>query len=180
MLVMVGLAMCAGAGVGVLWTLIAPTVTAVVGESSITLTEHQSGRMFGREGILGLLSAGAGIASAVAARGWLHRAGPFAVLALAVSGFLGSVVAWRTGVWLGPDPVETLTGLTVSGTVPLPFELRSYGILLVWPIAAVFVTLWMLALAPARPEHADDTAVPVTPGGIDAARGDQAVPTSMP
>lgn len=131
---------------GLLWLGLAPAVEATYGARP---TEAQLDRIFGAEAVFAAVMTVAGVASAALGRGWLRRAGPFAVVGLVVAGLVGSIVAWRVGVWAGPDPVESLTELTAGDAVRLPLVLRSYGLLLVWPIAASFVTLWIATLSTA-------------------------------
>ena len=65
---------------------------------------------------------------------------------VAVGGLLASVVAWRVGVWLGPDEAGAVAA-AVGSQAELPLRLRASGLLLVWSIASVFVVLWTTALA---------------------------------
>lgn len=170
----IGLLLLGGVVLGVGWVLIAPTVQGVVVEGGIALSELESARIFDAEGVFAVIVVAAGAATAVLASRWLRRAGALAVLTLAVGGLLASVVAWRVGVWFGADPVETTGGaLSIGSTIALPLRLRTASILLLWPIATVFVTLWMTVLErDAAPEGSPDTARP------DTARPGQVAPAS--
>jgi hypothetical protein len=64
------------------------------------------------------------------------RVGP--LVGLAIGGAVGAVVAWRTGVLLGPGPlVETAKGLPAGTTFHGPLDVSALGVLLAWPMAAV-------------------------------------------
>jgi hypothetical protein len=60
------------------------------------------------------------------------------LLALVAGGGVGAVVAWRTGVLLGPDDVEsTAKGLPVGSHFHGPLDVSALGVLLAWPMGAV-------------------------------------------
>jgi hypothetical protein len=145
--VAIGLLLLAGVVLGVGWVLVAPTVEGVVVDGGIALSEQESARIFDTEGVFAVIVAAAGVATAILASRWLRRTGALAVVTLSVGGLLASVVAWRVGVWFGADPVEvTAAGLPVGSTAALPLRLGTTSMLLLWPIATVFVTLWMAVL----------------------------------
>lgn len=147
-LLAVGAAIPAGVALGLLWVALAPPVQATFGSRP---TEAQLGRVFAGEAVFATVMVVAGAVSAALATGWLRRAGPLAVLGVVLAGLVGSVVAWRVGIWAGPNPVETRTGLRAGDSVRLPLVLHSPGLLLVWSITAAFVTLWIATLSTTRP-----------------------------
>lgn len=160
MLVLAGLVVGAG------WALVAPTAEGVVGAAQIGLAEAQWPKFFAAEGLFAVTALGAGAVTAVLARHWLPRGGAVAVLTLAVGGVLASIVAARVGVWLGPEPIVAPADGAQALAVELPLRLRTSAMLLLWPIATVFVVLWLSVLGrdpdPAVPTSA---AVPARPTG---------------
>lgn len=60
------------------------------------------------------------------------------LVALAVGGVLGSLVAWRLGHLLGPGALEaTARGLRTGARFEAPLDVSAYGVLLAWPMGAV-------------------------------------------
>jgi len=93
--------------------------------------------------VFAVLGAGCGVVAAIVVRRWLRELGWPVVAALAVGGALASLVAWRVGVWLGPDDPTGLT--TATGVLAeQPLRLHADGLLLVWSIASVLVALLTL------------------------------------
>lgn len=152
-LVVVGVLLAAGVLLGVVWSLVAPTVVFTAGEDGLRDLSFQSGRFFIAEGLYGVLAAGCGVVAALAVRRWLRGIGWPVVVALAGGGLFASVVAWRVGVWLGPAvPADEFA---VGDLVELPLRLRASGLLLVWSIASLAVALWTAGLGEGK-GHADD------------------------
>src|SRR5207244_2273057 len=88
------------------------------------------------DGWFALLTLGVGVLAGIAV--WLVRTfrGPVAVLALAVGGLLGAIVAWRLGLFIAPAP--TGAELRQVGRVVYPaLRLRAISALVVEPIGAV-------------------------------------------
>ena len=66
------------------------------------------------------------------------------LLTLVGAGLMGSLVAWRVGVVLGPGPVDPRAA---TGThVAIPLALTAPGVLLIWPIASVVTVAIVAAL----------------------------------
>lgn len=88
-----------------------------------------------------------------------HAAAPMAIVILAVSGLVGSVVAWRMGVFAGDlfqTPPENMPNPSIV------FSLRSGPLLLLWPLlATVVLFVWSLlsyAFVPSPDETLHTTA----------------------
>lgn len=97
------------------------------------------------------------------------------LLALAVGGGLGAVVAWRTGVLLGPAAAESRAkGLAVGTRFDGPLELSALGVLLAWPMGAV-ITYFAVA-AGAETSDAVGAADPQTNPELDAGEPDAVTP----
>jgi hypothetical protein len=139
-LVVIGALVGFGILVGVVWSLIAPTVVLEVVENGLRDVAFQSGRFFIAESVFGILAAAAGLLAALVARRWIREMGWPVVVALAIGGLLASIVAWRVGVWLGPDGPDG-TMLVIGDQAELPLRLRSSGLLLVWSITSLAVAL---------------------------------------
>jgi hypothetical protein len=93
------------------------------------------------------------------------------LVALAVGGGLGAVVAWRTGAFLGPDDVQsTAKGLAVGTHFGGPLDISAFGVLLAWPMGAV-ITYFAVAAgaetsdAGAEPETETESAYAGPPAG---------------
>lgn len=156
-LVAIAMLVLAGVLVGAGWALVAPTAEGLVVAAQVGLTEAQWAQFFAAEGLFAVIAFAAGALTAVLARDWLVRGGAVAVVTLAVGGVVASIVAARVGVWLGPDPVVAPVDLAAGSAVQLPLRLQTSAMLLLWPIATVFVALWLSVLAP------DPHAPPVPP-----------------
>jgi hypothetical protein len=135
-----------GVVVGVVWVWVAPDVLLRQAADGAYLNEIEGGRMFARNGWFAVLAAGAGVLTAIV--GWLrHQRLPVPLLVgLVIAGLLGSVVAWRLGVALGPDSVTTQQA-SLGDDQPLqaPLRLDTPGVLFAWPILSV-ATVFVLAL----------------------------------
>ena len=148
-----------GLPVGLAWWLLAPTAPVGALPTGTLLAPSAPELDAGQDGVLVLLGAGAGLVCGLAAvvRG---GASPGArSLAVLLGCVLGSLVAWATGMLLGPVPVAEQVAAD-PGSAPLsPLTVHAPGVLLVWPVvAAVVATAGHLALAwgqrpPAGPDE---------------------------
>ncbi|MFE0425641.1 ABC transporter permease [Streptomyces sp. NPDC058953] len=147
-----------GIGLGLLWLWLAPRVPLISDGKAVFLKNSEGEAAIGADGTFALLGLAFGAVSAVAVFLYRRHGGVLLVVALALGGLLGSVLAWRIGLWFGPlDDVAAAArkagpGVTFDG----PLELRSYGALLTWPLAAMVVHLALTALfSPRDPSPAD-------------------------
>lgn len=140
-LIVVGALVGAGVLLGVVWSLVAPTVPCTVVEGDCPYN-FEAGRFFVAEGLYGAIAFGCGVLAAIVVRHWVRVIGWPVLVALAVGGLLASVVAWRVGVWLGPDDPNSAS-LPVGDLAELPLRLRSSGLLLACPIGSLLVALWI-------------------------------------
>lgn len=154
-LVVVGALVGAGVLVGVVWRLVAPTVVCTTGPGDCPYDSFEGGLFFVAEGWFAVLAAVGGVVAALLARRWLRELGWPVVVALGLGGGLASLVAWRVGVWLGPDDPAGLA-VVAGALAERPLRLRSAGLLVVWSIASVLVALLtMLADAEAGSSSGD-------------------------
>ncbi|MFI9149068.1 AAA family ATPase [Streptomyces sp. NPDC053367] len=154
----VAVAVC-GVLLGVLWNWLAPRIP-LVGDMTdggwvVYVKDTEGEQAIGVDGTFTLLALAFGAVTALAVFLWRRGGGVPLVVALALGGLLGSLLAWRLGMWLGPaDDVlahakEVGKGVTFSA----PLELGAKGALLAWPIGALLVHLGLTALfGPRDPE----------------------------
>ncbi|MCX4761292.1 DUF2567 domain-containing protein [Streptomyces sp. NBC_01275] len=156
-----------GALLGVLWAWLAtkvPLVGDVVDDSWVVYLKDTEGEQaIGVDGTFTLLALAFGAVSAAAVFAWRRRGGVPLVVALAVGGLLGSLLAWKVGMWLGPDADviaharEVGKGVTFSA----PLKLGAKGAWLAWSVAALLVHLGLTALfGPRDPEYPLQGAAP--------------------
>ena len=149
--VAVVVALC-GALLGVLWWWLAPSVPLVgdvVDKNWVVYFKDTEGEQaVGVDGTFTLLALAFGLVSAVAVFLIRRRGGVPLVVALAVGGFLGSLLAWRVGVWLGPteDVIAHAKDVGKGVAFSAPLKLGAKGVWLVWPLAALVVHLGLMAL----------------------------------
>ncbi|WP_328839741.1 DUF2567 domain-containing protein [Streptomyces europaeiscabiei] len=149
------MALLGGALLGLLWWWLAPHVPLVSDGSAVYFKDTEGEQAVGVDGTFTLLALGAGALSALVVFALRRRGGVPLVVALTVGGLLGAVLAWRLGVWLGPETdvaaraKEVGQGVTFSA----PLKLAAKGALLAWPLAALLVHLGLTALfGPRDPE----------------------------
>ncbi|MFF0836478.1 MULTISPECIES: AAA family ATPase [unclassified Streptomyces] len=145
---------------GLLWWWLAPHVPLIadhVGKSWVVYIKDTEGEQaIGVDGTFTLLGLAFGLVSAVVVFLWRRRGGVPLVVALGVGGLLASLLAWRLGVWLGPesDVIAHAKAVGKGVTFPAPLDLGAKGALLAWPLAALLVHLGLTALfGPRDPEE---------------------------
>jgi hypothetical protein len=144
-----------GAGLGPLWLWLAPRVPLVFDGTAVYLKDSEGEETVGADGTFVLLALGAGALSGAAVFLARRRGGVGVVIGLAVGALAGSLLAWRLGVWLGPEEDVAAHARAVGeGRVfDAPLELHAKGALLAWPLAALAVHLALTSLfGPRDPE----------------------------
>ncbi|MGV9343767.1 AAA family ATPase [Streptomyces spiralis] len=151
-----------GVLMGLLWLWLAPRVPLVGDVTGNTwvvyLKDSEGEQAVGVDGTFTLLALAFGVLSAVAVFLVRRRGGVPLVVALCVGSLLGAVLAWRLGVWLGPqqDVIAHAQAVGKGVTFPAPLKLGAKGALLAWPLAALVVHLGITALfGPRDPEGYD-------------------------
>ncbi|MBY8865237.1 MULTISPECIES: hypothetical protein [Streptomyces] len=141
-----------GVLLGLLWLWLAPRVP-LVGELTdnswvVYLKDSEGEQAVGVDGTFTLLALALGALSAVVVFLLRKRGGVPLVVALCVGGLLGSVLAWRLGLWLGPehDVIAHAKAVGKGVTFSAPMKLGAKGALLAWPLAALVVHLALTAL----------------------------------
>ncbi|MEV0169720.1 AAA family ATPase [Streptomyces sp. NPDC050803] len=141
-----------GVLLGVLWWWLAPRVPlvgdVVDGGWVVYLKDTEGEQAVGVDGTFTLLALAFGFVSALAVFLVRRRGGVPLVVGLAVGGLLGSLLAWRIGVWLGPasDVIAHAKDVGKGVTFSAPLELDAKGALLAWSVAALVVHLGLTAL----------------------------------
>ncbi|MGW3862334.1 AAA family ATPase [Streptomyces sp. NPDC005047] len=148
-----------GALLGVLWWKLAPTVPLVgdvVDERWVVfLKESEGEQAIGVDGTFTLLALAFGALSGLVVFLLRRRGGVPLVVALGVGGLLGSLLAWRVGVWLGPaqDVIAHAMDVGKGVTFDAPLKLGAKGALPAWSLAALVVHLGLTGLfGPRDPE----------------------------
>lgn len=148
-----------GVLLGLLWLWLAPHVPLVGDHSSkgwvVYIEDTEGEQAVGVDGTFTLLALAFGAVSAVAAFVWRRAGGVPLVVALGVGGLLGSLLAWRLGVWLGPeqDVIAHAKAVGKGVTFSAPLKLGAKGALLAWSLSALLVHLGLTALfGPRDPE----------------------------
>ncbi|MEU1007950.1 AAA family ATPase [Streptomyces sp. NPDC005890] len=148
-----------GVLLGLLWWWLAPHVPLVadeIGKNWVVYVKDTEGEQaVGVDGTFTLLGLAFGLVSAVVVFLLRRRGGVPLVVALALGGLLGSLLAWRLGMWLGPES-DVLAHARAVGkgvTFSAPLKLSAKGALLAWPLAGLLVHLGLTALfGPRDPE----------------------------
>ncbi|RVU15707.1 DUF2567 domain-containing protein [Streptomyces antnestii] len=163
--VTVGVALC-GLLLGALWLWLAPHVPLIADAQAVYLKDTEGEQAVGVDGTFTLLGLAFGAVSAVVVFLWRRRGGVPLVVALAVGGLLGGLLAWRFGVWLGPtqDVAAHAKAVGKGVTFDAPLELKAKGALLAWPLAALIVHLGLTGLfGPRDPDPYFDSPYPPAP-----------------
>ncbi|MEU2332295.1 AAA family ATPase [Streptomyces sp. NPDC006654] len=148
-----------GVLLGLLWLWLAPHVPLVGDRSGrswvVYLKDTEGEQAAGVDGTFTLLALAFGAVSAVAVFLWRRRGGVPLVVALGVGGLLASLLAWRLGMWLGPqqDVIAHAKAAGKGVTFSAPLKLGAKGALLAWSFSALLVQLGLTALfGPRDPE----------------------------
>ncbi|MFF8611306.1 ABC transporter permease [Streptomyces sp. NPDC015350] len=153
--VVAALVTVSGVVLGLLWLWLAPRVPLISDDTAVFLSNSEGEEAIGADGTFALLALACGAVSGALVFFFRRSGGIALVIGLALGGLLGSLLAWRLGVWLGPDQDVVAHARAVGKGVVFdaPLQLRAKGTLLAWPLAAMAVHLALTAaFAPRAPE----------------------------
>ncbi|MET7699124.1 AAA family ATPase [Streptomyces sp. NPDC005485] len=161
-----------GVLLGLLWWWLAPHVPLVGGVVDkswvVYLKDTEGEQAIGVDGTFTLLALAFGAVSAAVVFLVRRRGGVPLVAALAVGGLLGSLLAWRLGIWLGPshNVIAHAKQVGKGVTFSAPLKLGAKGALLAWSVGGLLVHLGLTALFGPRdpdPYQQGPYAAPVPP-----------------
>jgi hypothetical protein len=145
--VTVGVALV-GLLLGALWLWLAPRIPLVSDSTAVYLKDTEGEQAIGVDGTFTLLGLAFGAVAALVVFLWRKRGGVPLVVALTLGGLLGSLLAWRFGIWLGParDVAAHAKEVGKGVVFDAPLALKAKGALLAWPLAAMVVHLGLTGL----------------------------------
>jgi len=144
-----------GVVLGLVWMWLAPRVPLISDGEAVYLKDTEGEQAIGVDGTFTLLALGFGVLSGAVVFLLRRRGGIPLVAGLALGSLLGALIAWRTGIWLGPetDVVAHAKSAGKGVVFDAPLELKAMGALLAWPVAALAVHLGLTGLfGPRDPE----------------------------
>jgi hypothetical protein len=129
----------------VVWWQVTPLAEFTRTTSDAQMGEEQLGQQVASDGWFFAIAAAGGLLSGVALLG-LRRRDPLAMVVLVTLGAgLASWLMLLLGHWLGPPaPAGALHHVAVGDTVPVQLETHTFGVMLMWPIAALVGTVGVL------------------------------------
>lgn len=153
----VGVSVIVGAAVGGIWYAIAPRPELVVVDGGVGYTSvFTSGA--GMDMWFGMLGLVAGVVCALCASWRFPTAGWTLLVALVVGGLAGSVLAWQLAMALAGGStdisVDLAAGLPAGAVFEGPLALNAYGVLGVWPVAAIAALVPVFALKASKHRRA--------------------------
>ncbi|MFF2526317.1 hypothetical protein [Streptomyces liangshanensis] len=158
----------AGVLLGLLWLWLSPRIPLVSDDTAVFLKDTEGEEAIGADGTFALLGLGFGAVAAAVVFLFRKRGGIAVVVGLVLGGLIGSFLAWKVGVWLGPtsDVVAHAREVGKGVTFDAPLKLNAKGALLAWPVAAMVVNLALTAVfGPRDPEPEWDWSAFGTPPG---------------
>ncbi|MVO87064.1 DUF2567 domain-containing protein [Streptomyces sp. p1417] len=144
-----------GVLLGLLWLWLAPRVPLIADDKAVFLKDTEGEQAIGVDGTFTLLGLAFGVVAALVVFLVRRRGGIPLVVGLAAGSLLGAVLAWKVGVWAGPETDVVAHAKSVGQGVVFdaPMELKAKGVLLAWPVAAMVVQLALTGLfGPRDPE----------------------------
>ncbi|MFI1966627.1 hypothetical protein ACH429_21370 [Streptomyces pathocidini] len=137
----------AGVLLGLLWLWLAPRVPLISDGKAVYFKDSEGEEAIAADGTFVLIAAGFGLLTALAVFLLFRRGGIAVVVGTVVGALLGSIVAWRLGVWLGPtsDVPAHARAVGAGKVFEAPLQLRAKGALMIWPLMAAAAHLALTA-----------------------------------
>lgn len=136
LLVVLGCVLLA-APVGLLWAALTPRVQVTSQDGAVSVPDPTTSAFIATDGVFLLVVLVVGLVVGLAAA-LAGRRRPFGtVLGLALGGLLAAELARRTGALVGRDQAEALLAAGADGAFELPPRVRSWPVLVGWPVAAL-------------------------------------------
>ena len=126
-----------------LWVWLAPRVPLFTDGKAVFLKDPEGEEAFGSDGTFLVIGAAIGVVTGALVF-FLRKAGGVGlVVGLGVGALAGSFLAWRLGVWMGPESnlVVAAKEAGKGATFDAPMKLQAKGALLAWPLAALITHL---------------------------------------
>lgn len=140
----------AGVVAGLVWPqLISHPRMMMTEQGPFPVSEGAAGQLFGMDGWYAVLGAGLGLVAGVIAFVWFRRHAAWTVAAIAVGSGIAAGLSLVVGTYAGSGEVILAWSPDAgAGTVlQAPTSIRAYGVLAVWPLAALvpaLVLAWLL------------------------------------
>ncbi len=126
-----------GAPVGLLWAAVAPRVDVVVDGDQVQLVEPGSSAFIATDGFFLLAVALAGVVGGVLAWRLAHPHGPAVVVGLTLGGLAAAYVAMVVGEQVGLAEVQQAVQAGQQGALELSVRLRAGEAVVGWPVGAL-------------------------------------------
>lgn len=126
-----------GAPVGLLWAAVAPRAEVVVAGDQVQLVEPGSSAFIATDGFFLIAVALAGLIGGVLAWWFAHPHGPAVVVGLTLGGLAAAYVAMVVGEQVGLADVERAVQAGQQGALELTARLRAREALVGWPVGAL-------------------------------------------
>lgn len=144
----------AGVVAGLVWPHLVPHPRMVATDQGpVPLTELDAGRLIAMDGWYAVLAAGLGALGGIGLFTAFRRHGPWVVGAVAAGSVLAAAVMLVVGTYVGSGEVilAWAPDATAGTRLRAPVSVRAYGVVAVWPLAAlipVLVLSWLLPWGP--------------------------------
>lgn len=126
-----------GAPVGLLWAGVAPRVDVVVDGDQVQLVEPGSSAFIATDGFFLIAVALAGVIGGVLAWRLAHPHGPAVVVGLTLGGLAAAYIAMVVGEQVGLADVEQAVRAGQQGALELTVKLRAREAIVGWPVGAL-------------------------------------------
>lgn len=139
-LVILGVFVLAGVGSGLVWPHLVPQVQMVMTDvGPFPLSEAEAGQLMAMDGTYAALAGILGLLLGTTLFMIFQRRGPAVVVAMAIGAGLAAALALTVGSYLaGGELVLAWQPHAEVGTeLAAPLGLHAYGVMLIWPIAAL-------------------------------------------